>query len=224
MVTIASDFKGEATNPCQERAQSMSTLTLLPLVRVADGVQPDEDWQLSLAFYLDDGVTPIDLTGLSFILTVDSLATLTTSGGEIVASGPSNNLLVVTALAASKSNWSTGLYSMSLAASDGLFTRDLFAYSTLTVGSPQVRHVSLLVAPDPIPRSIASPLPAALAAAFQALQPSAIAAALTGLSPSQLATLSQALFAALPIQTGPQAPVPSGQAFINSSGYVVIAQ
>ncbi|MDE3176678.1 MAG: hypothetical protein KGM15_11310 [Pseudomonadota bacterium] len=202
----------------------MSTLTLLPLVRVTDGVQPNEDWQLSIAYYLDDGVTPINLSGLTFTLNVDTFATLTSAGGGIVVTGPSNNLLVITALAAANSIWPSGLYSMSLTASDGLFTRELFAYSTLAVGSPQVQRVALLVAPDPIPRSIASPLPAALATAFQALQPSAISAALTGLSSSQLVTLSQALFASLPVQTGTQAPVASGQAFINSSGYVVIAQ
>ena len=202
----------------------MSTLTLLPLIRATDGVQPDEDWQLSIAFYLDDGVTPIDLTGLSFVLTVDTLVALTSVDGDIVVSGPSNNILVITSLAASKLNWPSGLYSISLAASDGLFTRELFAYSTLAVGSPQVSSISLLVAPDAISRSIASPVPAALAAAFQALQPSAIASALAGLTSGQLAALSQALFGSLPVQTGAQAPVSSGQAFINSSGYVVIAQ
>jgi hypothetical protein len=202
----------------------MSTLTLLPLVRVADGVQSDEDWQLSMAFFLDDGVTPIDLSALTFTLTIDSVATLTSGGGDIVVWGPSNNLLVVTALAAEKLTWPSGLFAMSLVASDGFLTREVFAYSTLAVGAPQVRHVSLLVTPDPVPRSIASPIPAALAAAFQALQPSSIVSALAGLSPIQLGVLSQAVLGALPVQTGAQAPVASGQAFINSSGYVVIAQ
>ena len=202
----------------------MSTLSLLPLVRVHDGVQPDEDWQLAIAYFLDDGVTPVDLTGLTFTLAIDSFATLSSAGGDIVVSGPSNNLLVVVALAAQKASWPIGLYSITLAAGDGTFTRELFAFSTLAIGSPQVTRVSLLVAPDTLPRSIASPVPAALAAALQALQPSSIASALTGLTAPQLTTLTQALFGSLPAQTGSQAPVSSGQAFINSSGYVVIAQ
>jgi hypothetical protein len=36
--------------------------------------------------------------------------------------------------------------------------------------------------------------------------------------------LTQALVAALPSQTGSSPPVPTGEAFVNISGYVVIAQ
>lgn len=202
----------------------MSTLTLLPLIRVSDGVQPDEDWQLSIAFYLDDGVTPVPLTGLGFTLSVGAFATLSTSEGQIVVSGPSNNLLVITALSAEKASWPRGVFPISLTATDGAATRELFASSTLAIGSPQVARVSLIVAPDSNPRSVAAPIPAALAAALQALQPMELAAALAALTSSQLSALTQALFSALPVQTGSGAPVPTGQAFVNSSGYVVIAQ
>ena len=202
----------------------MSTLTLLPLVRVADGVQPNEDWQLSIAFYLDDGVTPIDISSLTFTIQVGAFASLTSAGGQIAAAGPSNNVLVITALAPQTSTWPVGVSALSLAASDGVYTRDIFALSTLSVGSPQVARVSLLVAPDSATRSVAASVPAALAAAFQALQPAALAAALAALGDDELLNLTQAIFASLPVQTGSSAPVNVGQAFINSSGFVVIAQ
>jgi hypothetical protein len=202
----------------------MSTLTLLPPLRVADGVQPDEDWRLSIAFYLEDGVTPIPLTGLAFTLNVGAIATLGAAGDHITVSGPLNNVLLVTVLAAEKASWQPGVYPLSLSASDGQYTRELFASSTLTVGSSQVAQVSLLVAPDASQSSIAAPLPAALAAAFQALQPDALAAALAALSGSQLSPLAQSLLAALPAQIAASEPVAAGQAFINSSGFVVIAQ
>ena len=140
-------------------------------VEIADGVQSDEDWQLSIAYYLDDGVTPIGLDGLEFTLSVGAFATLNTGDGHIVVSGPSNNLIVITVLAAEKAGWPAGVYPISLSVDDGFLTRDLFASSTLTVGAAQITHVSLLVAPDIMATSIAAQVPAALAAALQALQP-----------------------------------------------------
>jgi hypothetical protein len=202
----------------------MSTLTLLPLIQVCDGVQSDEDWRLAIAFYLDDAVTPIDLTTLTFTLSVGSLATLSSGSGQINIAGPSSNVMSVAVLAGSKTSWPVGVYDLSLTVSDGVSTREIFAHSTLSVGSPQVARVSLIVAPDAIPRSIASPIPAALAQAFQALQPDSIVLALASMSPIQLAGLAQAIFSALPIQSGAGVPALTGQAFINISGYVVIAQ
>ena len=202
----------------------MSTLSLLPLIKVTDGVQPGEDWQLSIAFYLDDGVTPVDLSGLTFSLSIGALATLSSASGQIVASGPLDNVLAITALAAETTNWPVAVYSLSLVASDGTYTRDIFALSTLAVGAGQVARVSMIVAPDNTPISLAAPIPSALSAAFQALQPAAIAAALATLPSSELSVLMQALVSSLPVESGSTAPVPSGQAFINSSGYMVIAQ
>lgn len=202
----------------------MTNLTLLPLVRLADGVQIGEDWSLAIAFYLDDGVTPISLSGLSFTLVVSGLTTLSTGSGQIMASGPSNNVLAISCPASITSGWSPGIVDLSLVATDGVSTRDLFALSTLAIGAPQVARITLLVAPDAVPKSLVSPLPAALAQAFQLLQPSSLVAALVALPGSQLATLSQALLAALPPQTSAAPPVPTGGAFVNVSGYVVIAQ
>jgi cellobiose-specific phosphotransferase system component IIC len=202
----------------------MSTLSLLPLVRVSDGVQPGEDWQLSIAFYLDDGVTPVDLGGLSFTLSIGALTTLSSSSGQIISSGPLTNLLAITALAAATMSWPTGVYSLSLMASDGIYTRDIFALSTLAVGAAQVARVSMIVAPDNATISIAAAIPSALSAVFQALEPATVAAALATLPSSELSALMQALVSSLATQSGADAPVSSGQAFVNSSGYMVIAQ
>jgi hypothetical protein len=202
----------------------MSNLTLLPLVRVADGVQIGEDWSLAIAFYLDDGVTPIPLDGLTFTLNVGALATLTSAGGQLSTSGPSNNVLVIFCAASATSAWPTGVVDISLVATDGVSTCDLFAVSTLAIGAPQVARVTLLVAPDAIPQALASPIPAALAQALQALQPTSLVATLAALPGAQLASLAQALVAALPPQSGATPPVPTGEAFVNVSGYVVIAQ
>ena len=202
----------------------MSNLTLLPLVRVADGIQNGEDWSLAIAFYLDDGVTPIPLNGLTFSLTVGTLATLTSTSGQIATYGPSNNVLSVSCAASVTASWPAGVVDISLVATDGVLIRDLFALSTLAVGAPQVARITLIVAPDRIPQSLASPIPAALAQAFQALQPSSLVSTLAALPSLQLSSLAQALVASLPPQSGAAPPVPTGEAFVNVSGYVVIAQ
>jgi len=202
----------------------MSNLTLLPLVRVADGVQSGEDWSLAIAFYLDDGVTPIPLTGLTFTLNVGALATLTSASGQVVASGPSNNVLVISCPASVTATWPAGVVDISLTATSGVSTRDLFALSTLAIGAPQVARITLVVAPDTVPQALASPIPAALAQAFQALQPSSLVSTLAALPSAQLSPLAQALIAALRGKRGAAAPVPTGEAFVNVSGYVVIAQ
>ena len=202
----------------------MTNLSLLPLVRVADGVQIGEDWSLAIAFYLEDGLTPIPIGDLSFTLNVGALVTLSTASGQIATGGPSNNVLTISCGASITSGWSSGVFDLSLTATDGVATRDLFALSTLAVGAPQVARISLLVAPDSISQSVAAPLPAALAQAFQALQPSSLVATLASLPAAQLLALSQALFASLPAQTSSSPPVPTGEAFVNVSGYVVIAQ
>ena len=202
----------------------MSTISLLPLVKVVDGVQPDEDWQLTLAYFLDDGATPVDISALTFSLRIGALATVSSASGQIAVSGPFENLLVITVLAATKASWPIGLYDIALTASDGTYSRDLFARSTLAVGGAQTPRVSLVVAPELGQRAIVAPVSAALAAAFQALQPSAIVAALASLAAEDLQTLAQALIQSLPVQTGAISPVPAGRPFVNFSGYVVVEQ
>lgn len=201
----------------------MSTISLLPSLIVTDGVQINEDWKLSIAFYLADGVTPIPLTGLIFTVNIGNIATL--NANQIAIAGPSQNVLLISAYAMQTKNWSTGVYPLTLSVTDGQYTRSLFISSTLSVGSAQLASVTLAIAPDTVPNALASPISAALASAFQALQPGPIATSLANLSSTQLFGLTQALFATLPIQgAGQPAPVSTGQPFINSSGFVVIAQ
>jgi hypothetical protein len=152
------------------------------------------------------------------------LATFVSGSDNILVTGPSSNLLLITVLSTQKLSWSTGIYPLSLTVSDGVYTRDLFAFSTLTVGATLLAHVSLIVAPDVVPHSVVSPISSALANAFQALQPASISAALAALPGAELSLLTQALLGALTTQSGSSAPVPSGQAFVNESGYVVFAQ
>jgi hypothetical protein len=56
------------------------------------------------------------------------------------------------------------------------------------------------------------------------ISPAAMAALMALLPPDELQPLALALLASLPVQTGAGAPVPTGQPFINTSGFVVIAQ
>jgi hypothetical protein len=201
----------------------MSTLFLLPLIQIVDGVQTNEDWRLSIAFFLEDGITAIPLTGLTFSLAVGNISNITSTSGNITITGPTNNILTINVLATQKSSWTPGFYSLSLTASDGNSTRDLLASSSLTIGASLPTSVTLLVAPDSTSTSVAAPISMALSSAFQALQPTALAAALSGAPAATLLPLVQALVASLPIQSGPNAPVASGEAFINSSGFLVIA-
>ena len=203
----------------------MSTISLLPLVKVVDGVQPDEDWQLTLAYFLDDGATPVDISALTFSLRIGALATVSSASGQIAVSGPFENLLVITVLAATKASWPIGpIRHRALRRAMETYSRDLFARSTLAVGGAQTPRVSLVVAPELGQRAIVAPVSAALAAAFQALQPSAIVAALASLAAEDLQTLAQALIQSLPVQTGAISPVPAGRPFVNFSGYVVVEQ
>ena len=69
------------------------------------------------------------------------------------------------------------------------------------------------------------PLPLSLSAAVAAVAPAAIVATLAGLTSAQLAPLAQALLASLPAYSGAgAAPVPTGEVFVDQSGFVVRAQ
>jgi hypothetical protein len=117
----------------------MSNILLLSLQQVIAGVEADEDFAPPpLQFFEADGVTPIDLTGIAFTARVGMFPPLTSSGGGIEVSG---NSLTFFAPAAAKA-WRTGRFPFTLLASDGTFTRDVFASSTLTVGQPASFSVS----------------------------------------------------------------------------------
>jgi hypothetical protein len=56
------------------------------------------------------------------------------TGGGIVISGSLSNILTATCTALNNAGWAAGAYSMTLVATDGVLTQDIFANSTLTVG------------------------------------------------------------------------------------------
>ena len=111
----------------------MSNIVLLSLQQVVAGVEADEDFAPPpLQFFEADGVTPIDLTGIEFTARIGMFPPLTSSGGGINVSG--NSLTFFVPVAAKI--WPTGRFNFTLLASDGTYTRDIFANSTLTVGQP----------------------------------------------------------------------------------------
>jgi hypothetical protein len=110
----------------------MSNISLLSSQQVIASVDCDEDFAPPpLLFFEADGVTPIDLSGISFTSRIGNFPALTNAGGGGIQ--VAGNSLTFFVPAASK-NWPSGRFSFSLLASDGTFTRDLFANSTLTVG------------------------------------------------------------------------------------------
>ncbi len=118
---------------------AMSNILLLSLQQVIAGVEADEDFAPPpLQFFEADGVTEIDLTGIEFTARVGMFPPLTSSGGGIGVSGNSLNFFVPAAAKV----WPTGRFPFTLLASDGTFTRDIFAHSTLTVGQPAAFSVS----------------------------------------------------------------------------------
>lgn len=134
----------------------MSAISLLPLLKVSAGVQTDEDFTLAIAFYLSDGVSPINLTGISFTSRIGSIFSASTAAGTLSITGANSNNLVFAVPASAKASWPTGAYTLSLLATDGTYTRDVFAMSTLTVGAPALDTIAPLVAPGGAPTSVAS--------------------------------------------------------------------
>lgn len=112
----------------------MTNIALLSLQQVTACVQADEDFAPPpLLFFQSDGVTPISLMGINFTSQIGSLATLTSAaGGGISVSGNSLTFYIP----ATQKNWPTGRYNFTLQAADGVYTKDIFANSSLTVGQP----------------------------------------------------------------------------------------
>ena len=104
----------------------------LQMWNVQASVMPDEDFRGGpLEFFAADGVTPLDLSGITFTARIGA-ATLTSAAGQIVVSGNALNFVVP----AGSVNWRNGRFRFSLMAQDGVHTHDIFANSTMTVGLP----------------------------------------------------------------------------------------
>jgi hypothetical protein len=164
-----------------------TSIESLPLLQVSIGAGSDEDLVIALGFTLADGVTPLSLAGISFtaavtnLLTETTIATLSSEAGEIVVSGVSSNLLTLTELAAAKAAWPVGSYSLSLTASDGTFTKDVFVSSSVIVGAASPLSMMVVRAPGAALASAASPTQPIAPAAVQA----AMVAYLAGLPTSE---------------------------------------
>jgi hypothetical protein len=96
----------------------------LQMWTVRASVMADEDFNLGpLAFVGADG-SPLDLTGVSFVAS---------SNGLNIPASVSGNAVRLTAPAGSV-KWSSGRFTLSLVATDGVRTHELFANSTIHVG------------------------------------------------------------------------------------------
>jgi hypothetical protein len=155
----------------------------LPLLQANIGVGSDEDLVIALGFTMADGVTPLSLAGISFtaaatsLLTGTTIATLSSLGGEVVISGASSNFLTITELAAAKAAWGVGAYALTLTASDGTYTKDVFVSSSVIVGAPSPLSVTVVRAGGAAAVSAASAAQLVAPAAVQA----AVVAYLAGL-------------------------------------------
>lgn len=183
-----------------------TNIALLSLVRVSAGVEVDEDWIFTLNFFQFDGITPLVLTGIT--LTIDLF-----SDRGILYAGPMTvvaNSATISVLAPSKAAWLPGVYSLSLLATDGTNAREVFGYSTLTVGAPQIVVIT------PLNGSAGG------ISIFGGITTAAgIAAALATLPASTLLPLVNALILALPdLFQGGVAPA-SGLPMFNLSEFLV---
>ena len=150
----------------------MTSIESLPILRVTQGVGIDEDFILALAFYLADGSTPLSLAGITFaaILSQQGASeTLSTVDGEIAIGGAASNVLIFNVLAAAKAMWKAGVYAFDLTAMDGVFTKDIFVSSSLTVLEPSPPIVTVLGGGQPVGANVVVPLPPQFAVLFQAI-------------------------------------------------------
>ena len=113
-----------------------SNITSLPVLTVTQGVGTDEDFALGLAFSTSSGAAA-NLSGLSFTATISAL-NFTYPGTPLatVTGSVSNNVVSFIIPAAAKASWPTGVYWLTVTATDGVSTRDLVSIpSSVTVGS-----------------------------------------------------------------------------------------
>ena len=182
----------------------MTNILVLPLLQVTTGVQTDEDFQFSAAYYYSDGATPVSLSGITFTCAIGNIATPSVS---ILSAA--ENVISIEVPAASKDAWPEGTFPFYLLATDGTYTRNLTANSYVTVGEPSIQGVVSFDVPGSISSAGSIPVSSVLDQIWAQLGP--------------VAVLSY-IAANIPIQTGDDAPVATGQLFINLSGYMVMAQ
>jgi len=127
---------------------SPSNAQILPLLSVAFGGM-DGDLLVKVTFFQEDGVTPLSLLGITFSGSIYStsqiMTALSSTGGspQISTSGTGNNVLSINVPAVQVDGWAPGQYAMSIDATDGTYTVDLFASALVVVGTaiPSVASV-----------------------------------------------------------------------------------
>ena len=92
--------------------------------------------------------------------------------------------MTITELAAAKAAWAPGAYALSLTASDGTFSKDVFVSSSMTVGAPSPLVVTVIRAAGVATVSVASPVPPIATAAVQAIVAGYVASLPTSLPAS----------------------------------------
>ena len=182
-----------------------TNIELLPLCKATAGVGLDEDWIFSLSFFLADGVTPIDLTGITLTVSIFTGYGIIFTGAATI----SGNVATLTVLAAAKASWEPGVYNFSLLATDGTNARDVFALSTLTVDAPQIITITPITGSN-------------ILSIFGGITTAAgIASALSTLPKATLLPLTYALLVALnDLHLGDSLPA-SGLPMFNLSDYLV---
>ena len=127
-MTLLLLFGGAATPSGSTNIES------LPLLYAVSGVG-EGDLFLSFAIYEADGVTPLSLTGISFTGGIFSATAMVASlAGQIAVSN--SNTITIQVPAATVAAWAPGQYEMSVTASDGSYTRDLFSGALVVIGNP----------------------------------------------------------------------------------------
>ena len=136
----------------------------LPLARVQHTVSSDEDIMFGLSFMEEDFVTPLDLSGVDFSLTIGvggSAVTLTTTPAQGMTVDAEKGALYGWLPIGDKrrQNLHAGAYALSLVASDGDFTRDVYTGSTLTVSYGQTTPMTLVRVASPFTNNVLVAIP-----------------------------------------------------------------
>jgi hypothetical protein len=126
----------------------------LPLFQVTYGTGTDEDFYLPVSFTLADGLTPVPVTGLTFNCNLGyagSLASLTSVPLGGITFTSSSSILVLVPAARGPTLWSSqlpgpGAYVMTMTATDGVNTRDVFQSSSYQLGAPQPPSILIVSA------------------------------------------------------------------------------